>query len=37
MGGKWLNAPPVIAKEDLGKAVLTVYKAAKDVLAAPHY
>jgi len=33
-GGKWLNAPPITAKQDKDKAVLAVYIAAKDVYAA---
>ena len=37
MCGKWRNALPVIAKEDQGKAVLSVYVAAKNILAALHY
>ena len=38
MGGKWeMNVSPVIAKEDQSKAVLSIYIAAKYVLAALHY
>ena len=36
MGGKWQNASPVRAKQEYNKAVLVVYIAAKDVLAAIH-
>ena len=36
MCGKWRNASPIIAKEE-GKAVLSIYVAAKDVLATLHY
>ena len=36
MSGKWQNVSPVIAKEGSGKAVLSVYIAAKDVLATLH-
>ena len=34
MFGKWQNALPVIAKKEQGKAVLSIYIAAKDVLVA---
>ena len=37
MGEKWQNVSPVIAKEDLGKAVLAIFIAAQDVLPALHY
>ena len=37
MSQKWQNTSPVIAKEDLGKAILAVYIASKDDLAVFHY
>ena len=37
MGGKQRNALSVIAKEELGKAVLAVYIAIKDILFALHH
>ena len=36
MGGKWQNVLPVTANKHQDKAILAVYIAAKDVLAAPH-
>jgi len=36
-GGKWQNVSPVLGKEGLGKAVLSIYIAAKDILATLHF
>ena len=36
MGGKWQNVSLVKGKEDQGKAVLSIYAAAKDVLTTLH-
>ena len=35
MCGKWQNASPVIAKQDLDKIVLAVYIAAKHIFSCP--